>query len=110
MTAGLLVSRNTKINLHKKSVANPSLENIQRYKTFKTTYFRVVRAAKKLHITNKLNESIGNPKKTWETLNEVLGKSKNSDTINQLNINDIPESDPTKIANHFNTFFYLNWH
>jgi hypothetical protein len=105
MTAGLLVSRNTKNNLHKKSVANPTPENIQRYKTFKTTYFRVIRAAKKLHITNKINDSIGNSKKTWETLNEVLGKSKNSDTINQLNINDIPESDPTKIANHFNTFF-----
>jgi hypothetical protein len=50
-------------------------------------------------------DSIGNSKKTWETLNEVLGKSKNSDTISQLNINDIPDSDPTKIANHFNAFF-----
>jgi hypothetical protein len=76
MTAGLLVSRNTKNHLHKKSVANPLPENIQRYKTFKTIYFRVIRAAKKLHITNKINDNIGNSKKTWETLNEVLGKSK----------------------------------
>jgi hypothetical protein len=65
----------------------------------------VLRSAKKLHFKNKINENIGNPKKTWETLNEILGKSKKSDTINQININDIPASDPTLIANHFNSFF-----
>ncbi len=65
----------------------------------------MLRAAKKLHFRNKINDNIGNPKKTWETLNEILGKNKKSDTINQININDTPESDPTKITNHFNSFF-----
>jgi hypothetical protein len=105
MTAGLLVSRNTKNKLHKMSIVNPLPDIIQRYKNFKTIYFRVLRAAKKLHFRNKINDNIGNPKKTWETLNEILGKNKKSDTINQININDTPESDPTKIANHFNSFF-----
>jgi hypothetical protein len=105
MTQGLLVSRNTKNRLHKLSIANPNVANIQRYKTYKTLYFKIVRGAKKLYFTNKLDANAGNPKKTWETLNEILGKPKKTGTVSQININETPESDPTKIANHFNTFF-----
>jgi hypothetical protein len=46
-----------------------------------------------------------NPKKTWETLNEILGKSKQKESLSKINIQDVPESDPSKIANHFNSFF-----
>jgi hypothetical protein len=74
MTAGLLVSRNNKNNLHKQAIVNATPDNIQRYKNFKTVYFRVLRAAKKLHFTHKINSNIGDSKKTWETLNEILGK------------------------------------
>ncbi len=38
-------------------------------------------------------------------MNEILGKEQKRETVSQININDVPESDPTKIANHFNTFF-----
>jgi hypothetical protein len=105
MTAGLLVSRTSKNNLHKTAITYPTQENIQRYKNFKTLYFRVLRAAKKLYFKTKINENLGNPKKTWDTLNEILGKVKKSETISQLNINDATELDPSKIANHFNAFF-----
>ena len=105
MSAGLLVSRAAKNKLHLTAIKEPSQENIQRYKNFKTVYARVLRAAKKLNFKNRINENIGNPKKTWETLNDILGKTKKSDTISQININNVPESDPSKIANQFNTFF-----
>jgi hypothetical protein len=46
------------------------------------------------------------PKKTWETLNEILGKNQKEDDVSQINIEGTPESDPDpKIANHFNQFF-----
>jgi hypothetical protein len=67
MTLGLLVSRNTKNKLHKISVANPTLENKEKYKKFKSVYFRVLRGAKKLNFTSKLTENAKNPKKTWDT-------------------------------------------
>ncbi len=38
-------------------------------------------------------------------MNEILGKEKKKENISQINIDDVPESDPTKIANHFNSFF-----
>ena len=68
MTQGLLISRNTKNKLHKKAMADPTPLNIQNYKRFKSIYFRTLRGAKKLHITNKLNENVGNPKKCGKLL------------------------------------------
>jgi hypothetical protein len=86
-------------------VASPTLGNIQTYKRYKTLYFRTIRGAKKLYVTNKLNANLGNPKKTWETLNEIMNKPKKSESVSQININGVPESDPKIIANHFNAFF-----
>jgi hypothetical protein len=105
MTAGLLISRNTKKTLHLLSISDPSAENIQKYKNFKSIYQRVIRGAKKLYFTNKLEENVGNPKKTWETLNELLGKCRKTETIEKININGVPSTDPIVIANQFNTFF-----
>jgi hypothetical protein len=105
MTNGLLVSRNTKKNLHMTSISDPSAINIQRYKNFKTIYHRVLRGAKRLYFTSKLEENAGNPKKTWETLNEILGKSRHTETVDRINVNGIPSSDPVEIANQFNSFF-----
>ncbi len=102
MTQGLLVSRKTKNSLHILSVSDPSLVNINKYKTYKTVYQRTIRAAKKLYISSKLTENAKNPKKTWQTLNELLGKSAKSEAVSQININGVPSSDPVSIANQFN--------
>jgi hypothetical protein len=64
-----------------------------------------MRAAKKLYFTAKLESNAGNPKKTWETLNEILGKNRKSDSVEKININGTPSSDPSEISNHFNRFF-----
>jgi hypothetical protein len=74
-------------------------------KNFKTVYQRVLRGAKKLYFTSKLEENAKNPKKTWETLNEILGKNKNMESVEKINIEGNPESDPQKVANQFNKFF-----
>jgi len=105
MTRGLLISRNNKKLLHKSSIAFPTVENIQKYKNYKTLYQRVLRGAKKLYFTSKLEENVKNPKKTWETLHEILGKQKKSESVEKINIEEMPVSDPPLIANHFNRFF-----
>ena len=105
MTAGLLTSRENKNKLHKTAVSDPSELNLNRYKTYKTLYQRIIRAAKKLHYQRKLEQNASNPKKTWETLNEILGKQRGSDTVSQIKINGVPEENIAKIADHFNTFF-----
>ncbi len=71
MTHRLIVSRRTKNDLHSKAVANPLPANINRYKTYKTIYQRLIRAAKKRYIADKLTENASNPKKTWQTLKNI---------------------------------------
>jgi hypothetical protein len=105
MTVGLLTSRRTKNKLFAKAASDPSDQNINRYKLFKTIYQRTIRAAKKLHISDTLRENANNPKKTWQTLNELLGKKAKSDSVSQININGTVSNDSKKIANHFNEFF-----
>jgi hypothetical protein len=105
MTNGLLISRNRKKILHSASISDPSAQNKQLYKNYKTVYQRVIRGAKKLYFTSKLRDNAGNPKKTWQTLNEILGKSRSTESVKSLNINGVSSSNPAEIANHFNTFF-----
>jgi hypothetical protein len=105
MTNGLLISRKTKNSLHLLAVADPSPQNLNRYKTFKSVYQRTIRAAKKLHISNKLRENANNPKKTWQTLNEILGKGERTNNVQQINVNGHVSSDNLDMANHFNKFF-----
>jgi hypothetical protein len=105
MTNGLITSRRTKNNLHAIAVSEPTPANINRYKAFKSVYHRVIRAAKKQHIASKLTENAGNPKKTWQTLNEILGRKGPSDTVTQLNIEGEIVGDKLRVANHFNSFF-----
>ena len=58
-----------------------------------------------MYFTSKLRENAKNPKKTWQTLNEILDKDKHTETVEKININGQIESDPIKIATQFNTFF-----
>jgi len=105
MTAGLLVSRARKNQLFKAKLLENSPANIQIYKDFKTVYAKTLRAAKKLYFQQKLEANVKNPKKTWETLNEAMGKEKRSSNVEKININGTQSSDPLKMANHFNEFF-----
>ena len=105
MTAGLLISRQNKNALFKLQLAENTPANVNKYKIFKQTYFKTVRAAKKLYFQRKFQENTGNSKKTWDTLNEALGKSKKAQSVDKININGVSSSDPKEIANHFNRFF-----
>ncbi len=105
MTAGLLVSRTTKNKLFKAKLPDNSAANLQKYKDFKTVYSKTSRAAKKLYYQQKFEANVKNPKKTWETLNEVMGKEKRSANVEKININGNISSDPSDMANHFNESF-----
>ncbi len=105
MTQDLITSMRTKNKLHATAVSVPTDANINRYKTYKTIYQRLVRAAKKLFITTQLNENASNPKKTWQILNEILGKKGKTDTVFQINVNGVTVSEDLPVANQFNSFF-----
>jgi hypothetical protein len=105
MTAGLLISHKTKNDLYKLQLSNPDPANVAKYRTYKQNYFKIVRAAKKLYFKSKLEANTKNHKKTWETLNEALGKDKSNQNLSKINVNGTLSSEPKVIANHFNSFF-----
>jgi hypothetical protein len=54
MTGGLLISRSNKLKLLKKSIAEPSLENTQKYKNYRNIFNILMRRSKKLYFSDNL--------------------------------------------------------
>ena len=105
MTAGLLVSRKNKLNLHKKSITEPSETNLSRYKTYRNLYNKLIRASKKMYFDYKFRKNRKNPKQTWSLINEALGTTKNSEKISKISVNGVTITSDQEIANEFNNFF-----
>jgi len=66
MTSGLLTSRKTKNYLHKKSLVNPSPENLQKYRVYRNAFARVLRESKKSYYAAEFKKHSKNPKKNLE--------------------------------------------
>jgi Reverse transcriptase (RNA-dependent DNA polymerase) len=106
MTNGLLTSRRNKIRLLKVYANDRSDQNKITYTNYRNLYNKLVKASKKLHISNKLNENAKNPKKMWETLNEITGGKKGEAKVEKLVINGNTEvTDQKLMAEEFNKFF-----
>ena len=74
-------------------------------KTYNKIIKRLIRKLKRQHMATKFEECKCNIKKTWNILNEVLGRTKRDTTSDFFLIDQEKISDPKLIANHFNTFF-----
>ena len=81
MTQGLLVSRQSKIKLHKISIQSPNSSNIERHKKIWNLYNTVMRASKKMYFEKNLNLAKKNPKKSWQLIKEAIGDQKQSKNI-----------------------------
>ena len=105
MTGGLLNSRRTKLSLQKKSIIDPSPVNVNHYKQYRNLFNSLVRASKKLHYAKKLNENAKNPKKLWETLNELTTGNNKPSSVDKILANGKVISDKMGMAEEFNKFF-----
>jgi potassium voltage-gated channel Eag-related subfamily H protein 8 len=106
MTAGLLISRAHKLELHKKSLIDPA-QFSNRYKEYRNIFNSLIRASKKLHYDAKFSLHANNPKKIWNLLNEISGVKKvcNGTNIPYIEVNGNTINSPQDIANEFNSFF-----
>lgn len=106
ITPGLVKSIHTKDKLYKKYITNRNPENKTNYNKYRNTLNSLLRISKKNHITAELDSHKHNMKKTWQTLNDLLGRNKASKSASHFTDDDGTEvKDPTKIANKFNEFF-----
>ena len=110
MSEGLLKSIRFRDKMHLK--LKSSRQTAEQYATLKTnikTYNkiikRLIRKLKRQYMATKFEQCKSNIKKTWNILNEVLGRTKRDTTSDFFIIDQEKISDPKLIANHFNTFF-----
>jgi hypothetical protein len=106
MTAGLLISRTHKYDLHKKLIIEPQLY-LERYRNYRNLYNTLIRLSKKLYYDSKFVQYSNNPKKIWSLLNDLTGNKKSSTNrvIPHIVADGKNISPPPEIANTFNSFF-----
>ena len=95
MTKGLLVSRATKLKLHKKSIAEPTEINLSAYRSFRNLYTKILRASKKLYFDANFKKAKNNPKKTWDLIREAIGSEPKNSKISKLTVAGKTVNNPT---------------
>lgn len=106
ITMGLINSIKTKDKLFRKYRNKPNHENKLKYTKYRNILNNILRVSKKNHITAELNIHKNNMKKTWQTLNHLLGRDKSSKPPSHfIDHKGTEVKDPIHIANNFNDFF-----
>ena len=106
MTNAILNSRKKKEKLFRKKIKCPTNENKQLFRNYNSAYTKIVRAARKKYYTDKFEQYSKDCKKTWENINEVLGRKKgNVDIPKIFHSNGKVISGNFEIAEGFNEFF-----
>lgn len=75
------------------------------FKSYRNQLTTIIRAAKEKYYTSKLKEQAGNPKKTWETINGLMGRNKNLTSPPSITLHDRTTSNSEDIAEGFNEYF-----
>ena len=105
MTTGLLISRSTKLKLHKVALTDNAPFNWIQYRTYRNIFNKTVKLSKKIHYQNNIERNAKNPKKTWDILRELTTGKKAKVPIDKIKIDGKIITDPTSIAENFNNFF-----
>ena len=104
MTKGLLISRTTKNNLHKKAINNPLLYS-EHYKKYRNLFNSLIRISKQKNLDENFRKHSKSPKRTWDLLKETTFGEKSTNNLTELNVNGELKSKPNEIAEEFNNFF-----
>ena len=106
MTSALLTSRKYKEKLFAKKVRKPCTENKEKFKQYNKLYTSLIREARKKYYFDKFIEYSKDGKKTWETINSVIGRNIRKVDIPTLFVsNGKILSGDFEISEGFNKFF-----
>ncbi len=105
ITSAIVKSINRKDKLYKKYVSHSTDYNKNLYVTYRNRLTALIRVSKRNYYADKLKEFKHNSKQTWNVLNNILGRNNKPTIASQFKLNNIQVSDPTLIANGFNSYF-----
>jgi hypothetical protein len=105
MTKGLVQSCIKKEKLYKLFINKPTPENNNKYKEYRNKLNKLLKTVEKSYFSQKLDESMCNIKKTWQTIKTIINKNNNTPLSECFIYNHTIISDKTQIANKFNEYF-----
>ena len=107
ITAGLIKSSKTLDKLFSQQKDKPQHHPLKvKYKSYKNAYNKLKRLRKNAYYTNMIENVKNDIRKTWQILNNLVGKRNDKSTIPKQFINNGSYiTDPQMIANDFSTYF-----
>ena len=105
MTNGLMISRAKKNKLRTISLNDPTIANIEKFKTYRNQYNKLTRAMKQLYYEQNIAKNKKILKKMWELIKEISTGTKSSLKIEKLKANGKTLTNNIDISNEFNNFF-----
>lgn len=105
LTYGLKKSIAWKNKLYMKQRKCPNSENINTYKTYKSSLNRLLRITERQHYDNILQQHKNNTKKLWSVIKEIINKKRQTREQTQFKIGNDLISDKGVIASKFNSYF-----
>ena len=91
--------------LYKKFLSRHDQASKTRYQKIRNHYFPLISVKKKKFYLQKFKNSHNNVKKTWQCINNLLGRGRSGSAASVFCINGKMICDPTFIANGFNDHF-----
>jgi Reverse transcriptase (RNA-dependent DNA polymerase) len=105
MTAGLLVSRRQKNKLFKLQILHPTYDNVNSFRIYRNIYNSTLRKSKKLFYESCVCKYKSKPKKLWDFLNSLNGKSRCANKIDEVLVGQNIINNDKDIAQAFNDHF-----
>jgi len=106
ITRGLLKSINTKNKLYKRYIQKPCEERLSIFKNYRNKLNSLIRKSKREYYERKFESVKYNMRKTWKTINSVIGRNKKNNIQAQFtSAHGHNISNPQEIADEFNNFF-----
>ena len=76
-----------------------------KYKKLRNTINKNIKTSKASYYSNAFGQSEGNPRKTWQTINELTCRRTNNTTVKELKLNDSIISNFSDLSNAFYDHF-----
>ena len=105
MTDALKNSIKNKNKLYVKQLKEPTAENVNNYKHYKTELNRLMKVMERNHYQELLQANKNNTRKTWSIIKEVINKKTQNRSPVHFKLGDRLISDKTLIASKFNQYF-----
>ena len=93
----------------RKAIASNDPRDWEKYKKLRNKINNNIRTSKAYYYSNVFIQSKGNPRKTWQTFDELTSRRVNNTTVKELKLNDAVISNPSELSNAFNDYFLNNW-